>query len=185
MIEEYPPVLTKTDFVKRFFAGEFGNRGPTWNTLKEYLDSDYNGLMHIRNRQKGGPTYYNVPSAELLTKWTELGCTDQGYYLAAMAPTDKTTVQGEIMLGPRGLELYYSTVRKPMREALAESARQVRGLEAALILKGCMDPASYDWLQVLLERYDDPIHVIEFSCFSVNWGTICNRNTIIWELRSY
>lgn len=100
-----------------------------------------------------------------------------------MAPHDKQTLQGEVQLSERWLDLRYTFVKKPMRESLAEQELYASGLKAIWLLKTYFDPASYDWLQHLFDAY--PGHVIEFSCFSVNWGTIPNRNTVVWECRLY
>ena len=175
------PVVTKKDFVRRFMANEFGNRGPTWDTLAEFTQSGYSGLLHIRNRKAGGPTYYNVHSAELLNIWLKYAHNPSEFYIAAMAPTDKTTFQGEVTIGNCGVELTYSTVVAPMREALAKNTQISQGIMALSLMRHYMDPSSYDWAQELLVTY--PGHIVEFSCYSVNWGTIPHRNTVIWEVR--
>lgn len=188
---DYLPVLSKLDFVKRYAKGEFGNAAPTWNTLDEFLASGYKGLVHLRNRVKGGPTWYNVPSDSVELCYSEAvgaGIDRSMIYFSAMAPTEKTVLQGEVMQtdinwNRCGLELYYTTVCKPMREALQEEAHRVSGIMASELLRLYLCPNSYEWLQVLLSRY--PCHVIEFSTYSVKWGTLPNFNTVFWEVRSY
>lgn len=192
------PVKTKRDFVRRYQQGEFGNRAPTWDSLSEYRASKYRGLVHLRNRVAGGPTWYNVPWDEVEITWYIATCKVNGgrpavlekdLYISGMAPHDRGTIQGEVMLSPIRLgmgphyELTYCSAKKPMREALAEETRYSTGLRAASLLRTYMDPSSYDWVQYLLETY--PNHIVEFSCFSVPWGTIPNRNTVIWEVRAY
>jgi hypothetical protein len=166
-------------------SGEFGNKGPNWDTMEEFLASGYAGLVHLRNRRAGGPTYYNVPAAEVVRKWKETGAIDEPsqWYLAAMAPTDKTLFQGEVQQTPLGLSLYYSTVVKPMRDSLREGGQQVQGIISVSLLKHYLCHNSLDWLYVLLERYPD--HVVEFSTYGVNWGTLPGFNTVIWEVRMY
>jgi hypothetical protein len=182
---QWPPVRTKRDFVLRYAENEFGNRAPTWNTLDEYLAANYNGgLIHLRNRIAGGKTWSNVAPNDVDLYWREAlnsGLTPKDLYISGMCPTEKTVIQGEILQTTEGLNLYYTTVAKPMREALAQEAHNVVGLRALGTIKHYMDPGSYDWIQVLLERY--PLHVIEFTTLSVNWGTIPHRNTLIWEVR--
>ena len=184
-----PPVLSKADFVRRFLANEFGNRGPTWDSLNDFERSGYTGLVHLRNRVAGGPTWYNIPANQVQAKWLEI-CHNTtkvvepwNIYFAGMAPTERTLIQGEAMESERGLALYYSTVRKPMREALAEEAVQEYGLTAILRLQYYLDPSSYDDLRMLLGEYDG--HVVEFSTYEVCWGTVPNRNTVFWEIRGY
>ena len=183
--EGYNPVQTKVDFVRRYQAGEFGNRAPTWDTYEEFKESGYKGLVHIRNRVAGGPTWYDVPWDEVWYKFCECCCQVDGssLYFSGMAPTATTSLQGEVRQSERYLDLYYSTVPKPMRASLLEGGRQVYGILALSLLRTHMDASSFDWTQELLERY--PGHVIEFSCYGVNWGTIPNRNTILWEVRNY
>jgi len=182
---DFPPVLTKADFVERYIRGEFGNHSPTWGTRQEYLADGYKGLVHIRNRVAGARTWYNVPPEGFERAWAEAlryYRADQ-LYISAMAPTDKTVFQGEVQRGLWGLDLYYSCVARPMREALRLQGRTVRGVFALCLLQRFLCPNSYEWLQVLLDRYPD--HVVEFSTYSVNWGTLPGYNTVFWEVRLY
>lgn len=184
-IENPPPVLTKFDFVHRFSQGEFGNRGPMWDTVQDFLKLDRppKGLLHLRNRVAGGPTWYNLTYQQLITRCQELRDVSS-YYVALMAPTEQTVCQGEVFQSDdRGPALYYSTIAKPMRDALKENAKHVYGIRAIETLKFYVDPPSYDWLQVLLERY--PSHVVEFSTYSVEFGTVPGMRTVVWEVRAY
>lgn len=182
----WQPVLTKVDFVKRYAAGEFGNAAPTWNDAEDFLRRGYQDLCHIRNRVAGGPTWYNVRANRVYALWYEIkgsGIDPSTLYISAMAPTAKTLFQGEVMQTEKGLSLFYSSIAKPMREALAESSKTVVGWRASALLHYYMDERSYDWLQVLLDRY--PFHVIEFSTYGVQWGTVSGYNTVFWEVRLY
>lgn len=187
---EYPPVLTKRDFVCRYKNGEFGNASPTWNNLAEWATSSgwwYGSHFHIRNRVAGGPTYYNVFCGGLKFAWNELlrkGMKETDLYISAMAPSEKTILQGEVtQSAENSIELFYTTVAKPMREALAEKSERAVGITAVNLLKCNLCPNSYEWLQILLERY--PNHVVEFSTYSCCWGTLPNFNTVTWEVRAY
>ena len=80
-------------------------------------------------------------------------------------------------------ELFYSRVAKPMREALKEKSFNVTGLEAEILLRYYLCSRSLEWLKILLERY--PEHVVEFSSYGVNWGTLRGYNTVFWEVRLY
>ncbi len=162
----------------------YGNRTPTWNRFNEYADSGYYGLVHIRNRVAGGPTWYDVPSDKVARVYTEV--TRQGLirpadaYFSGMAPTDRTTFQGEVRRCERGLDLVYSRVPKPMRQSLLEGTRLAEGIVAQELLRYYMDPTSYDWLGELLDNYSNA--VVEFSCYSIPCGTL-NWNTLFWEVR--
>lgn len=181
------PVLTKQDFVRRYQAGEFGNRAPTWDTIEEFLASGYRGLVHIRNRVAGGPTWYDIPHDEVWFKFCEViakpNVSGKTLYFSGMCPTELTVIQGEIQRSARYIDLYYSCVPKPMRQSLIEGGIQVSGLTAVLLLRCFMDASSHEWLDHLLDEY--PEHVIEFTTLSRPWGTIPRRNTIWWEVRNY
>ena len=180
------PVLSKEDFVLRYEKGEFGNQAPTWNTIQEFLESDYFGLVHIRNRVKGGPTWYNIDVREIYRVWNKIlntGIKPQELYISGMASHERGTIQGEVCQSSNFLDLTYCSARLPMRIALQEKATYVNGLEAVGLLKKHMNANSYGWFCDLLETY--PEHVVEFSCFEVNWGTIPGHNTVFWECRKY
>ena len=185
-MREYPPVLTKRDFVRRYAEGEFGNASPTWNNIQEWkADGCPPGMFHIRNRVVGALTFYNIPAGQLAGAWDSHihfdGLDPYQLYISAMAPTEKTLIQGEVMMGSRGLELFYSTIKKPMRDALKQQSRTACGIMACSLLRTHLCPNSYEWLHVLLERY--PFHVVEFSTYSTKWGTLPNFNTVFWEVR--
>jgi len=175
--------------VRGYQADRFGNRAPTWNSFSAFAWEGYDGLVHVRNRVAGGKTYYNIPSENVIDLWRKLhgGYTDtfnSGWYISAMAPHEYNLIQGEVTLFADGPWMMYSTVKnKPMRDALAEQASIASGIMVSSLLRQHMDPSSYDWLQELFVLYED--HVVEFSTFSKNWGTIPHRNTVFWEVRRY
>lgn len=176
------PVKTKADFVRRYQANHFGNRAPTWDTLNEYLQDNYQGLVHIRNRVVGGPTWYDVKSEDVDLVWHRVVAMGHDQlYISGMAPTHLTLFQGEVQQSTNHIDLYYSQVRKPMRASLLEGGRQVSGILAIGLLRKYLCETSYDWLQTLLTEFED--HVIEFSTYATNWGTIPNVNTVFWEVR--
>lgn len=185
-----PPVLTKSDFVRRYELEEFGNRAPTWNTLDEFLASGIqktDQLVHIRNRVAGGQTWYNI-TANCVGLWTDRILQAGKYtlpnlYYSLMCPTEHTTIQGEVYDSCVGLTMYYSTVKKPMREALKEGGRQVGAVASRLLLQQFLNFSSYSWMEWLLHAYPD--HVIEFTALNKNWGTEPGHNTLFWEVRKY
>lgn len=195
----YPPVLTKKDFVRRYEAGEFGNHSPTWNTLEgfivanwqhidpnQHLEDAHPSLFHVRNRVAGGKTWYNCAAwyvAEVYRLAELEGIHSDSLYISAMAPTEQTLFQGEVMRGIWGLELTYTTVAKPMRDALCECTKVARGVIANSLLRHFLCSNSYNWLEVLLDRYPD--HAVEFSTYAVEWGTLPCYNTVFWEVRKY
>jgi hypothetical protein len=187
---KFPPVLNKKDFVERYKAGEFGNCAPTWNSLTDWMEEGspfYLGTFHIRNRIAGAPTFYSIPGHALEEMWNAVirdGLKESDLYISAMAPHEHSTIQGELMQSERGsLDLFYSTLKEPMRGALLKDSHRAMGITCLGILRTYLCPKSYDWLQILLSRY--PEHVIEFSSFSVEWGTLPGYNTCFWEVRQY
>lgn len=181
------PVRNKLDFVPRYKAGEFGNHSPSWDTVEELVASNYFGPVHFRNRIAGGPTWYNVPSfcaKNWMENLVENGSLDPALiYLSAMAPHRFNVIQGEVRQDTEHLHVWYSTAPNlPMRDALEKEHLAAEGLRASLLLQEAMDPVSWDWLNYLLEAYPD--HVVEFSTFSVGWGTL-GWNTVFWECRLY
>ena len=182
----HKPVNSKRDFVRRYARGEFGNCSPTWNIIEDWLESDYQGLMHIRNRVKGGITCYNVRRSKMLEKYKVLrnmGIPRSSLYFSAMCPTKKTVFQGEIQQSTNHYDLTWTDVAKPMRDALATKQYNTNGLQALQLLKRFMCSNSYEWLTLLLREYTG--HVVEFTTFSTNWGTLPNYNTVFWEVRNY
>lgn len=182
------PVLTKKDFVRRYQRGEFGNRAPTWGTLQHWeFDRPHrirSVLYHVRNMRAGGPTWYNLPFNQVSSVALQAQNQGERIYISGMAPHDRGTFQGEIQQSIGHLDLTYTSARLPMRDAFREyGTNTYSGLLAIQRLRNWMDAASYDWVCELLARYPD--HVIEFSCFEIPWGTIPNRNTVIWEVRKY
>lgn len=187
-------VLSKRSFAERynrcsgFAQSEFGNASSTWNNYDDWLAGDCrSGLFHIRNRVAGGPTFYKVEPDNMEATWQKALRIQPAslWYISEQVPEyieKSLRLQGEVMLAPWGYELTYSTVRKPMRDALAEQTLTTRGLRALLLLQYAMDAVSYDWLQVMLDRYAG--HVIEFSSYDYTWGTLA-WNTIFWECRLY
>ena len=189
-MSRHKPVLTKQDFVRRYAAGEFGNMPPTWQTLEEYLRSGYVGLIHIRNRTKGGQTWYNVPHTEVENLWNKLiktaaenGVSPKTLYISGMGPEDKKIFQGEVQRGLWGLDLHYNLEALPMRLVSPKDWYNTRGLTANLLIDSYMCQRSNQWLEYLLEEY--PGHVIEFSTYSMQWGNVPGYNTVFWEVRNY
>lgn len=179
------PVKNKTDFVRRYKAGEFGNAGPTWESYDAWWNENRafdHRKYHLRNRIPGGRTFYNLEGWKLAT-WGVVGWVrDPNWYVSGMAPHDRGTIQGEVSRTPMGLTLSYGSALQPMRDMIQSGGLSlVSGVQAKMLLQSNMNTNSWEWLQYLLDEYKD--HVIEFTCFSVCWGTIPGYNTVFWEVR--
>jgi len=185
------PVLSKRDFVRRYAFGEFGNASPTWDTYWDWYSSKHwmtlvGQRYHVRNRVAGGQTWYDVEPRDMVRVWNEAVKKYSGsqLYISAMGPPDSTRkLQGEVQQGIWGLDLYYTTVKKPMRDALREKATMVQGLRAKMLLQRHLDQNSLEWLAHLLKAYRD--HVVEFTAYDHCWGTVEGYNTLFWEVRKY
>lgn len=184
---EFPPVCTKSDASRRYLASEFGNRSPSWDRLEAFvLEAPAGPLYHLRNgHTASGATYYDLTKGQAAALWS-VQRDPAGWYVSMMCPTEHTLIQGEVQIPPAGsgrcgLDLYYSTLKMPMRAALRRDGRQVSGIRAVLLLKYYLRPNDHEWLLVLLERYEG--HVIEFTTLDRCWGTVPGSSTIIWEVR--
>ena len=190
----YRPVKTKSDFVQRYAQGEFGNASPTWLSPERFKEeAERNGqLYHLRNGSvPGGVTFYKQKFLEAWMRWKHMS-NPSDWYCSQQVPeaVEKSLlIQGEVMQaepgsGQCGLYLYYTTVAKPMRDALRQRAQESSGIISSLLLRHYLCPNSYEWLQELLDRY--PYHVVEFSTYSRKWGTLYPLfNTVFWEVRNY
>lgn len=184
---EYKPILNKRQFVKEYMKGTFGNRSPTWDNISEFLEHDRGpGPFHIRNRIRSAHTWYDIAGRNVPAVWEaalRAGYDPKDLYISQMAPTSKTLIQGEIQQTPAGIALFHTCVALPMREALAVNSHQDYGIIALETLRHFMCVNSYEWMETLLDRY--PGHVLEFSTYSCNFGTVPGRNTVWWECRLY
>jgi|SRR6185369_187923 len=187
------PVRTKRDFVKRYAAGEFGNASPTWLDPERFKEeAPRNGsLFHLRNGAvAGGKSYYKQPFLRAYMYWKNapntIGGRIEDWYTSMQIPPlveQSLLLQGEVMRTERGLYLYYTRVKEPMRIALARESASVFGILAVSLLREALCSNSYDWLNELLDLYPD--HVVEFSAYERRWGTLPNFNTVFWEVRNY
>lgn len=183
------PVLSKRDCTARWARGEFGNKIPSWPSVEAFIEEPNppDDTFTVRCTVPGSPfCAYNLARHEVLAmaaEFVEEGADYRTLYVNQSATNDELlTLQGEVMRGPRGLELRYSTARKKMRLALAEDEHNAHGLTALEILRSRLDATSLEWLEHLLDEYPD--HVVEFSTWSCPMGDL-GWNTIFWEVRKY
>lgn len=185
-------MCSKADFFRRFYADEFGNRCPIWFdydqwariywcTAKASAESD--ARFMIRSQRPGGLMLPNLQPYEVANAWLTHGSREQ-MSISLMSPHHRQTINGELSADHRGLCLFYSHVREPMRSSLAKGGRQVYGLRARHVLEHELhEPSDLDHLYRLLACY--PGHVIEFTAFEVCWGTVPRSKCVIWEVRKY
>ena len=177
------PVLTKKDFVRRYKSGEFGNASPSWEAREIALITPRPGaLYHLRNKTVAGKTHYNLSWKQLNTAVSRL-VNKQNWYISEMAPHESTIIQGETQRSIGGLYLRYTFDKRPMRDAWQYHEAHAYNLTAQQILADYLDQQSFEHLRDLLEYYVG--HIIEFSTFGVEWGTVPGFRTVIWEVRRY
>jgi len=139
-------------------------------------------------RYKGigcGWVAYNVHRTQVAAKakeWIAEGADPLLIVVNESAPDERLAIQGELVLRPEGLALFYSTAKTKMRIAMQQGT-QAFGLKATMLLRHYCTPPSYDDLMALLERYPDS--AIEFSVYEMNLGDCRGRNTVVWEVRNY
>lgn len=163
-------VKTKKDFYRRWLLGEFGNRLRSWEDAS-LITCPY---VNVRQITSCKDIQYNVPKGEVPV--------GPQYRYNEPAPDNDLLIQGEVYLGHRGIELTFSQEKCKMRTAM-QNPIFVHGIKAQYVLMLYCCPSSYSDLQALFELY--PGHVIEFGVYNHNLGDVPNRNTIIWEVRSY
>lgn len=187
---------TKAEMMEEYRAGRFGNTLRAWPSLDAYeADPTANGVeLVLRYQGRPGRQYphygESIPptmAREVAAEWVRLGARPELIHVNEGAKEQYLTIQGEVMRSERHIDLRYSTVRKPMRLALAEREEHTYGLRAVSLLRQYMDPQSFEELWELLDSYDDPAvsPVVEFSTWSIDQGTCTRRNTAFWEVRHY
>lgn len=165
--------------------GAFGNKLRTWDSLQALHNSSYKGTVSIRvaGVTGGNPCFYEVPTAEVERVISDNNLNN--FYINESAPDDKLLIQGEVMrdVYGRGIAIYYSKLKCPMRLALLAKGESANGIRALEILRMYLTPSSFDDLLAILDNYEDS--VVEFSAYGKNLGDCRGRNTIIWEVRNY
>ena len=170
-------ICNKLENIQALKLSKFGNQIPSWYTKEELIKSGYKKDVAIRSINPGGLLEYPVKIHDaLLTNRKDA-------YFTGSFPDELRTVQGELQQTSFGLYLFYSTLKKNMRDSLKEDPNHAIGLMALSLIKTHMSPSSYDDVQQLLDIY--PCHVIEFTCCSKDVGDCKGRNTVIWEVREY
>jgi hypothetical protein len=149
-----------------------------------------NTLFGIRCYMPGAHCKIGIEWEALGYYWNKLiianKCDPSDLYVNISPGIDSVLLNGEYLgLSQSGLRnvLYFSTDKLAMRDGLKKSGRTITGLATIDICRRLMDQQSFSDLMWLDENYND--HVIEFTVFDQNIGTLPNRNTMFWEVRAY
>ena len=118
---------------------------------------------------------------EVIEQFKKQGISEDYLGFNQSMPDEHLTIQGEVTRC-YGLTLRYSTVKKPMNQALEKENIEVKGLPARHLLKKHLDYLSYENLEHLMEIWQD--HVVEFSAYDILVGNL-GWNTVFWEVRNY
>lgn len=183
------PVLTKADMYRRMALGEFGNTNPAYYDMDAWRGSDLFhrfALWGVRHTTIAGfaGTRLNVHRRDVdaLVRGAFSG---RDFNISPMIfQAGQVVWEGDVFRGPDGLVCSgnrhpeHGTWRTHMlRPALWERSA------AQSLLWTVLNENSYDDLMNLLDTYAD--HVIEFSALNTCFGTMENRNAILWEVRRY
>jgi|APSaa5957512535_1039671.scaffolds.fasta_scaffold69000_3 hypothetical protein len=187
-------IKSKEIFYILYNKGVLGNRPKTWNSIEEINQSNWAGKYTIRIAVPGHKGMYNIPKETLQEKINNLksqGIEEKHIVFNQSMPDHKIKIQGEIIEitteesngFPAGIYLTYSTVKDTMKEGLKKQTLHAKDNEAIVLLKKHLNPNSQLEIQNLINNF--PNHVVEFSVYENNIGDLPERNTIIWEVRSY
>jgi len=181
-----PAPKTKSDYYKRWFKGEFGNKPRTWDTLQALMEDPYDGLVTIRFRDIGNPSFAPyLTKSQILdrlqvpkSRWSETA----NFTFNESMPDDRVVIQGFIMRSTLGLEFHYSMEQNvPCSMRFWKKSRIVYGVSAYVLLRDYMPAPDREHLEWLLDTYGG---VVEFTTFEmpVGYDKLC---TIFWEVRDY
>lgn len=179
-------IRTKREMYEAYHRGRFGNRLRAWSGVQAWRESEYQGEVVLRSKSSaGGRVAYRLDASEVASTLEAWGVelTSAEIEINESAPDSDILIQGEVERSELYLTLTFSTLRLPMRDALARDSNTVTGLKALLLLRRYLDPSSFDDLWGLLEDFDGA--VVEFSCWSSDVGICPRRNTVFWEVRHY
>ncbi len=181
-------ILTKEEYYRLYENGLFGNKALTWSSFDEVLKSGWKRNVCIRSRKPiaRNRVRYNISLKDIpqhIKDFEILGVPENDLAYNESMPDEKLLLQGEVMIHTDGMHLLYTTLKKPMNQALSEESQKAKGLEAKILLKNCMYPSSLSDLMSIFEMFPDS--AVEFSSYSISIGCIPGRNTIIWEVRNY
>lgn len=180
-------VANKKEFYRLYNQGRFGNRLQGWSSVNEYNQSDYFGDVSIRCRIPNVKlSLTHVQPTEIPSEMERIARVNKraesDFVLSESPPDGRLVFQGEVYRGHRGLEMFYSFAKMPMRMALGQQGRRAHGLLPFLLITNHMDGQSQDNLWRLLDEFQGS--VVEFSTYEIPVG-IEKWNTVFWEVRSY
>lgn len=182
------PVTSKSDGIRRWHLGEFGNKLRTWSVDGWVIQQKYDEDVGLRySDPRGGGAAFEAhlmpPQAcSRLDAWVDMGRDLEHITVCEEAPDHRLMINGELLLD-HSWAFFHSRIKKPMRAALREAGKWMYGLTTRHTLKSLMSPSSWSDLEALVDLYPD--HIVELSVYECLLGQCPGRNTIIWEVRKY
>jgi hypothetical protein len=145
-------VETKRQAFALYHGGRFGNKLRTWDTVRDFVYSNYCGLVTMRYKGTitGKAWYaYNVKSSAVADKakeWIAQGADPMLIVLNESAPDDRLILQGELIHTHRGYCLLRRFDKVKMRVAMTLSgeADEVVGITALATLRHACTGSSFD-----------------------------------------
>jgi hypothetical protein len=187
-------ILSKKENYRLWRRGCYGNMLRSW-TVDEWQKVKFQNKVAVRTLLcgGGGPCIYNLEPDQAeseIIKLRKSGIAADQIMINEMAPNNQIIIQGEFFNGILVIDevtywnhFFYSYMKLPMRAALKYAGLTIANLQAHLLLKSCMTPASWEDWNLLCDQYPD--HVLEVSIYDCCLGDLPNRNTLVWEIRKY
>ena len=184
------PVLTKAEMYRMLQAGAFGNTIPRWFDLHEWRARGHCHRYELWGVQHS--TKPAFPGTRLDVHWRDVDavveCNGFGrdYCISPMVhQVGAVQWEGDVYDHPeRGLICSGNVGPAPGSwRTHMKAPRLWEGSAARSLLRHVLNPNSYEDLMVLVENY--PNHVCELSALDVCFGTVPNRNAVVWEVRRY
>ena len=165
-----------------------GNRPRTFSSLEEALAFPTKNGLSLRYKGSAGSSIleHGLTHEQLGRRVQEL--INDGSQLSLMQfsedfPKHSTRlINGDVWRSEQGLYFNYSHKNNVLRYALRDDGRHAENTHALMLLRECLDGNSYDFLNYLLNEYEN--HVVEISAFDCKVGVL-GWNTIFWEVRNY
>lgn len=176
-------ITSKHQMKELLSSGVFGNHIQSWATYDEMIAAGHTGLVYVRSDlwSASNARMNEVPIAEVHDTLKRFRIDPKTCRFFEAPPNDQRLIQGEICYYP-DIALTYSFVQRPLSDALKQESHHVSGASARAILRHYLHQESIEWLEHLLEKYQDA--VVEFTEFRVPQGVL-KECLVIWEVRHF
>lgn len=176
----------KSQFYELSLRGLCGNTPRVWRSLEEfYSQREIPKYVTVRSLEFNSFMKPIIDSGELATV---VSAATPGTYVINEIPDPGLSrlIQGELTWVNGQWYLFYSSSSEPMRRALMKDGRHAYGMVALNMVKAVATPSDFEDVMWIMDEYCERqvYPVIEFTVFPACIGSIPNRNTLIWEVRS-